>query len=532
MQESVREALERGARGDLDAVEEALHALAGDASVSGDAHRAALRAQLWFATERHGEEDAPASWGVERALGAEPEVRSVAMLAGAQLVRARALAFDGPGLETAVDLMRELAAGLPIGEATGWRDVAIGWLDVARGRPLSVDLDAVGSVGRTVASAELVLESMTVRALGAVVAGDLDLARAQSRLASRMARTESIPQLEYLASLVLARVRRLTGQPHLSARIISALLRVATRPFRPWLAWELLLAQGHAPDIDLGGTPPMALARALGAARAGDRSAFDAAARDLRGAARGFAPLEADATHLLPSIDPGASLDDAPPGVVEFCRGEGDAAPRGLAGVCGTDEPGAWVLAPRARPARRVLSPGLGLARVLVDGADADAADGRQLRTESTIAVLALAGRDGMDEGDLFRRLYGFEYEASRHQAVRGVLYNRVRKRLGDCAELVRDGGTVSLACREDLLAPDPRCTPPAELRILHVLAERRRAAPKDVAVALGIPLRTAQDALRRLMEDGALRSERAARGLQYILEDTTFSEPTRQVRR
>jgi hypothetical protein len=345
-----------------------------------------------------------------------------------------------------------------------------------------------------------------------------------------MARTESMPQLEYLASLVLARVRRLTGQPHLSARIISALLGVATPPFRPWLAWELLLAQGHADRID--GLAPAALAALLDAARTGDADAFDAATIRARAAAASFAPLADDVAHLVPAIAPSRALDEAPASVASFCRGESDDAPRGLTGVCGTDEPGVWVLARVGGEARRVLSPGLGLARRHVSADDAGDADGKQLRTESTIAVLALAGPSGIDEGDLFRRLYGFEYEPTRHQAVRGVLYNRVRKCLADRADLVRRDGRVLLACQTDLLVPDPRCTPPPELRILRVLAERRRAAPKDVASALGIPLRTAQDALRRLVDDGALRSERAARGLTYILEDTTFSEPTRRVKR
>ena len=49
----------------------------------------------------------------------------------------------------------------------------------------------------------------------------------------------------------------------------------------------------------------------------------------------------------------------------------------------------------------------------------------------------------------------------------------------------------------------------------------------KDAAKLLGIPVRTAQDGLRRLVDDGVCRAEKVGRRLEYHLEDTTFREPT-----
>src|SRR5262249_26458983 len=153
--------------------------------------------------------------------------------------------------------------------------------------------------------------------------------------------------------------------------------------------------------------------------------------------------------------------------------------------------PGAWVFAPRSGPPRRVLGAGAGLLGAPL----ALLEESPQLRTDSAIALLALAGNTGVDEDVLFRRLYGFDYESARHQSVRAVLYTRMRQRLAANAELLREDHRLRLGPHGDLILPDPKASPPPEMRILQVLAERRRAAPKDVAAQLGIPLRTVQDA-------------------------------------
>jgi hypothetical protein len=527
-----RDAYLAGLRGDLPAVAACLRDLdaAPEAEAEAAAWRLVLRWQLWFGAPRAGA--GPSSAELADLAGAAPAARAVAALACAQAVRAHVLAFDVAGLDALCDLYARIAGDLDSSEARSWLEVARGWRDVVRGQRDDAELDRVVRQAAKDGYADLVIEAEAVRALGAANAGDLDAALKLARRASRMARTEAMPQHEYLAHLVLARVRRVTGKPHLATRILAALLQVATPPWRPWLAWELLFANGRLSTATRAPhAAPDALARLLDGARAGDRMAYEAAAIATATAVRGVAPLVDDLRHLLGAIDPGVSPTARAPELEPFCEGHAHHPPRGLLGVCGdaADAPQAWVLATAGAAPRRILAPGDGLARAFGPTVGHDAIDGKQIRTDSAIALLALAGAGGLDEDDLFLRLYGFAYEPERHQSVRSVLYTRVKKRLGDAAELERTDGRLRLAHAGNLLVPDPRCTPPPELRILRWLAERRQAGARDVAASLGIPLRTAQDVLHRLAEDGALRAEKHTKGLHYFLDDTTFSEPTRK---
>ncbi len=525
-----RDAYGAGLRGELPVVATRLGALASDDDPAAAAWCVALRWLLWFGSPSQAE--TPGSAELEDLVTAAPEVRTIAALACAQAVRAHVLAFDVAGLDATTELFARLVDDAASGEARSRLEVARGWRDVVRGQRDDAELDLVVRQAAREGHADLVIEAEAVRALGAANAGDLDAALKLARRASRMARTEAMPQHEYLAHLVLARVRRVTGKPHLATRILAALLDVATPPWRPWLSWELLFANGRLPAgaARVHGAPD-ALARLLDGARAGDRVAYEAAAVATATAVRGVAPLVDDLRHLLGAIDPGVSPAARAPELEPFCDGRAHHPPRGLQGVCGdaADAPLAWVLSVVGAPPRRVLAPGDGLARALGPTVGHEAIDGKHIRTDSAIALLALAGPAGLDEDDLFLRLYGFAYEPERHQSVRSVLYTRVKKRLGTAAELERAEGRLRLGHVASLLVPDPRCTPPPELRILRWLAERRQAGARDVAASLGIPLRTAQDVLHRLAEDGALRAERHTKGLHYFLDDTTFSEPTRR---
>ena len=492
-----------------------------------------LDALMAFATSR-GMEEALGDRALERLVFGDADARAVGAIACAHVARARALAFDPAGLERAHARIAQLTEGLDEPVALGYRDVVRAYVDVLAGRPTAVDLESVVRSSTHDGVAELALEAMALRSLDSLESGDVDGALALARRASRMGRTESIPLLEHLVNLVLARVRRASGQPHLATRILTALLAVSSAPLRPWLTVELSLARGERTPLEgdiPGSEVSHALGRALDAAWAGRLEAFDAEIRALEQLLAACLPYARDVERLRAAIDPRATI---PSWLAEFSRGESHAAPHGLGGlaepVLARSGHVAWVLAPLDSPARRILATGVALAHA-VSGARVLDESAASLRTDSAIATLLLAGPHGIDEDVFFRRLYGFDYEPDRHQSVRGVLYARVRKRI-EPAELVRDAGRVTIARDGALLAPDPRCTPAPELGILRVLAERKRAAPKEVAAALGIPLRTAQDFLRRLTEDGAVRAERAARGLHYVLEDTTFSEPTRTLQR
>lgn len=457
--------------------------------------------------------------------------------AAVHALRRAVLAFDLPRASAAHRAVLSLSRGADP-ESVAWARVADAWMAILSGAPVDEALEAAIREGQAGRRPELVLEASALRALSTAERGDISGALAIARRASRMARTESLPQSEYLANVVLARIRRLDNKPHLATRILHALYSVAPSPWLPWLAWEIVQATGALPVLPPttpGAAAPHALEALLGRAWAGDRPGFDRAARAAAEQAQQVAPLSADLSRCLQAIDPEISPAALEPALAAWALGTTPEPPLGVIGLAkdsgAPGEPVAWVWAPADRGGRRVLSPGVALARASSGAEEPVPSDAKQLRTDSAIAALALVGREGIAEEALFHRLYGFTYEPERHLSVRDVLYLRVRRR-AQPATLEREGGKVWLAHQRPLLVPDPRSSPVAEIRILRVLAERRTAAPKEVAAELGISVRTAQDALSRLAEDGAVRKEKARLGLQYILEDTTFSEPTRNIRR
>lgn len=515
--------------GDLDAGRRALAITRDETSAITRCWRYALQELLRFSAEPEAGADAPPPPMPD----ADPE-GGWAWVARAEAHRVRwaAMAFDRAGLEQAILRFERIPSGRDL-EADAWRAVADAWRQVSRGADPRSTLEGAHKIGAQLQRAELVLEAIALAALGAENAGDQAGALAIARRASRMARTEGLPHSEFLANLVLARSRRLDQQPHLAARILHALRPLIAPVWRSWLELELRLALGESSEApDPRATAGLALWRALSAARRGETPAFLALIEGATRSVEGFAPLHADLIGARSLLDPNLSLPALPSPWREWADGSVAQPPRGLIGLAGDPGPSgravAFVWAPGSTPARRVLSPGhrlLGAERAL-----APEEAGPQLRTDSAVAALLLVGPGGVGEEALFRRLYGFDYEPVRHQSVRDVLYQRVKKRIAP-ARLEREANQVRLIHEGPWIVPDPRSSPPAELRILRLLGARKVAAAREVAGELGIPLRTAQDALARLAEDGAVKKEKARAGLHYILEDTTFSEPTRRFR-
>jgi hypothetical protein len=348
-----------------------------------------------------------------------------------------------------------------------------------------------------------------------------------------MARSEAMPQQEYLANLTLARVRRLAGQPYLAARILNALLSVAPSAWRPWLTWELLLAQGESRTEDAplprsrAGRAADGLRGLLRSARTGDRAAFEHCVSDIGDATSGFAELSRELGRLVALLDP---MRTAEPSVAAWLSGQIAETPDGLHGICGADgAPGslegdvAHVFVSLSGPARRVLSPGTHL----VEATRIPLQKRPQLRTDSTLSVLALAGSEGRDEDALFHQVYGFAFEPALHRGVRNTLNTRMRTRLGEAGAIERESGRITLVPLTAFVMPDPRCSPPPEHTLLAVLGKMKHMSAARAAEMLGVPLRTVQRALAELAEDGACRAVKVGRGLEYVLEDTTFSEPT-----
>jgi hypothetical protein len=433
-------------------------------------------------------------------------------------------------------------------DASAWLRLAEAWFDLARGAATSAisTLEEIGQDRTVRAIAPLGIEAVALRALCLATVGDLEGATISARRASRMARTEALPQSEYIANVILARVRRLTGRPHLATRILTALLDVAPSSWRGWIQWELLMAAGldvparldgepaaNGPGMDWAHLGATTLRTLLEAAGRGDRAAFDDAAEALRATIGHVAPTAHDAGVAVFTIDPKARIADAPdPGLARYLGAETTTPPpevRGLSAHATGGSPGdgttVWVVAGPGVEARRVAPVGAALS-----GASARIAPsrGRTGRVETAVAALAIAGTQGLDVHELFRIVYGFDHEPGAHRDLLKMLIHRARAAVGGAGQIVRDGARVRLDLEVSLLVPDPRSEQSLEDLVLRLLSPRGGSDARSVAKALAIPLRTVQAAIQRLVEEGEIRVEQTGRRFSYSVEDTTFSEPTR----
>ncbi len=467
--------------------------------------RAAIQAQRWLADPKVGALEEPATLAALGADGGEGRGHAID-----EHARAAWLASDRARLDAYAALAP--TAGL-----------ARGWARLARG-------DAEGAA--QVAEAEqrssfpaTRVEAASLRALAYADRGELGDARVLARRASRMARTEDLPQSQYLSNLVLARVRRLEGAPHLALRILHALAEVASSPWWPRLAWEQAIG-GRAPSLPEDRAA--AWAELLGAARAADLEAFASARTRLVDATRDWPRQAAELTVALALLDPRAPLDALPPPLRRFCEGEVHTTPPAMAGLCTAAEgvpAGVFVAVRPDGTARRVAGLAAPLAQRALGVRHEPLKPGR---TQLAIGVLAAAGPAGLDREELFRRIYGFGFDAELHDGTFRTLQHRMRRWLGVRGEMEVDGDRLALRLVEPLLLADPRCEESLEDRMLRFLARAEHQSARDAAKELGVPLRTAQTALQSLTESGAVEGRRVGRRIEYRVEDTTFSEPTR----
>ncbi len=384
--------------------------------------------------------------------------------------------------------------------------------------------DEAGTIARRCGLAEVVVEAHALKAL-ALLTISFDDSKATARRASRMGRTEGLPQSEYLANVVLARVRRFAGAPHLASRILTALLTTASPIWRPWIRWELVAASARVDQ-----TPTDSASEAMSmfaAADAGDRATMLAHGGRVEARLAGFKQLGDEARSWLSALD--ADVNSAP-AITPWLNGELDAVPPSLIGVSTSaeGETAVYVLALPGAEGRRVLRRGITLASQGRDVHVLPKTRRKQGRVETLTAVLALAGPKGLPERLCFERVYGFEYVSEMHQGVFDVLLHRGRGYVGDRGQLGRNAGIVKLELSGAILVPDPRCAAPVEDRLLRALVRDGVRTAKEAAENAGVPLRAAQTALRALAEEGVCVAEREGRRIYYRVEDTTFSEPTR----
>jgi hypothetical protein len=392
-----------------------------------------------------------------------------------------------------------------------------------------------------------VIEATAIGALALARTGDLPRALVLARRAALMARSEGRPQQEFLTAVVLARVRRHAGRPHLAVRVLTALAGSATIRWRGWVAWELLLAQGETAGVvgaaGRAGDAAAALGGALAAAQHGDRAAFGAHADTVLRTLAGCALLRDEAEVALAALD---HARPAPAVLLGWCRGDTAPFPSPLHGL-GTIDPTrpagatsrALAVAPAGVAGRRVLPIGVGLfagefpraARLPAAGAPAAGEGGGedegQDRTLAGIAALALAGPDGLTTGEFFARVYGFPLVAERHDGALRVLLHRMRKAVGDAGEIDSDAGQMALRANVPLVVPDPRCAEPAEARVVAYLAFTGAASTELAAERLHLPVRTTRAILQKLVAAGVCRAVREGRRVRYEVDDSIITRLT-----
>jgi len=402
-------------------------------------------------------------------------------------------------------------------------------------------IDAAATIQADMArigAAPLVIEAASLGAAAARVAGDDERALSLARRASRMARTESLPQLEYLAHLVLARERADGGHSHLATRILVALGRVAPPVWSGAIGLELaLLGEVEEARGPLERGAPWratrvgrALIAFIEASQAGagadSRSKLSEATRE----AEGSPWLSRRISILVDALDPHRSFAE----IVDeetrsFVTGKGS-LPKTLVGVSGTPIGTEAIGTPYAlgRPGhetRRVLGLGLSLMPEppVVLGADGD----RKHRTRHAAAALLFAGPSGLPRTELFQRVYGFRFRSVTHQSVLDVLLHRVREYLGDAASMSRDDEEVRLDVRLPVAVPEAPADRPLDDLVLRAVARNPGLSARALSKELGVALRSVQTSLRSLVESGDCQAERKGRVIEYRVEDTTFSEPT-----
>ncbi|MGE3636733.1 MAG: helix-turn-helix domain-containing protein, partial [Sandaracinaceae bacterium] len=313
----------------------------------------------------------------------------------------------------------------------------------------------------------------------------------------------------------LARIRRMSGNPHLAAHILTALGRFAPPSLLSWVRYELTLCIGPPGDLlpDAPATPidPGALIVA-------SPDAFARACAALRDAARNRPFAEGELGALTAMLDPSvAPTSDAR----AWVAGTSASPPFGLHGVSvATDNaPYGVVLAHPGRPARRVL-------RIAADRLGIEPRGLGKDRIDAAAATLLLAPDTGLTSTELFEAVYGFTYKPKLHSGSLRVVLHRLRG--GDLPIAIeRVDERIAARALEPLAVYDPRCVHSVHDSVLRYIATHPETVAKEIAANLGMPARSTQRALSSLVDEGWCARVGSGPSTAYRVEDTTFSEPT-----
>ena len=480
----------------------------------------------------------PALFTLERIVSADVGISTAAAIACVAYEKSALLAIDPKAFAAAWKFHHTLAAPAARSEGALWFAVANAWACYvgccsSDRIKVTASLEKVRLRAVELKLAALVVESTVLMGLLALSGGTQADARTWLRRAALMAQTEALPQSQYLAHLALARLRRYERRPHLAARILGSLRNVAPSSWRAWLGWEAVLSglsriNNEAAPVVCG--PAQFLEQGLVAAASGDRERFSMQMSHAIGKLEGWVDLQSEVQAVQGCLDPMLPLDQLPEDVRAWVQGQVDLIPRGIDGIVfGRNDPDNTVacvfVAPNVEP-RRLLSVGSALLGTNLLGA-LPRVQRNNARIETAAAALALAGSAGLDEADMWKRVYGFQFVIDLHRGTLEVLIHRLRERLGDGAKINRREGGFCFRAEVPMFLIDPRGMPSVDTLILKLFSERGTASARAAADALVVPLRTVQTALAELVAEGHLRVQGKGRSVAYVLEDTVFAEPT-----
>ncbi|MEO0815558.1 MAG: hypothetical protein AAFY60_22045, partial [Myxococcota bacterium] len=273
---------------------------------------------------------------------------------------------------------------------------------------------------------------------------------------------------------------------------------------------------GTPPGVDLGRLDP--LEPLLQSALGGDRGEFDRLRTETLSVS-GTSLWSDELRVLMALLDP--DDPDVPETAVPWCAGQTDAAPFGLRDPLSTWTLPSVLLRGDSSP-RRVLASGLPLSGV----SSATFQNASQGSVGAGLAMLALACPGGIETTQFFDAIEGRNVD--RKPGASRILLHRMRKTFEHAGEINRRGHELCLVHHRDLALPDPRCaTSMADRLLFEVVRAGGAVSSKALAAQQGVSLRVVQQVLQQLTQDGLCRTQRSGREVFYVVEDTTFYEPS-----
>lgn len=413
----------------------------------------------------------------------------------ADLTRCRAafIRHDPTPFDRPSNIENELAIAL--------RSLGDAWLGLRDGVRVH-GLEGLHEQFRQAAMEEAIVDCALLRAAQASFSHE-DTAIELARKAAHKAQSSAIVDREMLASVLLARARRLQHKPYLGRWLLDTLLASYPPPWLPWVETErVFLGQVAQP---LGGLPATAVVEIYNSV-----SDPDEARQRLEKAKE----LDSRFAPELETLEIALGLSE-----------EADLVQRGQIrlGVRDArfDAPAFEILLrPCGRTVRRFPSARLGHERHV---------DTLQQGERCARGLVALSEHLNrwIPIERWFHATAGFEYKPELHAPSVRATVHRIRSTLPPDMRLERTADTIRLeAPSKDTIIPDPGAFASHEERVLGAIVSGATGSTV-IARRLRVSRRTVQSVLRDLVEQGVCHKTTSGRAVEYRVEDTSFFEPS-----